>query len=277
MHFKKRLRPLLALKSIFVKKRTSKFSEDKTMSSALEHSILNDQFMKMFLDHLEQIKNKFTTQALNYFLNEKDTSKIHGNRLFYKIDGAGKNDTIETDFASQSLIVNISSVLEKEILECIGKNKDFSNYFDQMKKMFEKQEVFNNIIQEFEKTHPGKGEELTRMISAQAAYTLYEKVLQKRYENHKEVKKYLQIESQISGKGGINEQLKELRKNSKDNAKEIEQLGNKKSKLQKEQEKYTSAYEKEGKKLQLDQNSARQQAVSYRNPEATKRKTPQKK
>ena len=135
--------------------------------------------------------------------------------------------------------------------------------------MIEDNDIFKNILKDFENKHPGKGKDLKSFIVAQAAFKIFENVSRKLFENTKEVKLYNKLESEIVA---LNKMIKlyeaKTDKNlSKEEKKALIELKSEKAKTEKAKADATTAYAAQGRKLNDALMQGRIIAKEYKIPE----------
>ncbi len=140
-----------------------------------------DAMIDRFQEHLSAVVGHYGVDALLNYIDPTVAGTIQG-RLFYKVDASDNGKPL-------IIAMNLTNITFSESLgekfDMLTKNgTEFDNFFNAVGDRFARHPEFKQIISDFEKKYPGKGNELQRFLSAQAAYVILENIVRQRIENN---------------------------------------------------------------------------------------------
>lgn len=151
----------------------------------LQKELDKSELIKMLVNNLNKVKETMRVDAFNHFIDPKDTSHVTG-RIFYNVDIAGSNPNfrkVDSTVSLKNADFPLSDALAKHIygrFEMCGKDAvGLANVIGEIAESLNKDELFNNLMSEFDGKFPGKIEQLRNFIVGQGAFRLSEACVQR--------------------------------------------------------------------------------------------------
>lgn len=220
-----------------------------------------------FADHLKEIVSAVGedvgVEAFHKLVDDKAENKISG-RLFYVLDKGGERVNFHSN-------IKVDDELYEDIEKLTHKGKTFDHFFDAILEQFGRNVEFIKMLNEYEKNHPGQGEQLQRALVAQAAVKMYEDVIQTASTKTKAGESYHHDRQLLMLVRGEKRRIKDLDKKTPEDLEKLKNLEMKDKQLSENMKKLEPAVTKESKAINAKLEKIRQQAIAYRD------KTPENK